>query len=85
MSARFTGRSVDRPHARSLTGSIRVYTAFFDDLERRIKQGENPECFARSMSDLASRNGFDSAQAYFAGETVKLQLDSRSSFDSGNF
>jgi hypothetical protein len=52
-----------------LTCPPRVYTAFFDDLERRIKQGENPECFARGMADLASKYGFDKAQAYFAGKT----------------
>ncbi|KIW10721.1 hypothetical protein PV08_10020 [Exophiala spinifera] len=60
-----------RPNAeRVYKKTINVYTAFFDDLERRIKQGENPECFARGMADLASKYGFDKTQAYFAAGTI---------------
>ncbi|EXJ58361.1 hypothetical protein A1O7_05786 [Cladophialophora yegresii CBS 114405] len=60
-----------RPKAeRSYRKTLGVYTAFFDDLEQRIKKGENPECFARGMADLATKYGFDKAQAYFAAGSI---------------
>jgi hypothetical protein len=51
-----------------------VYTAFFDDLEQRIEQGENPDCFARGIKELASKYGLDEAQTYFTGESMILRL-----------
>lgn len=45
-----------------------VYASFFDELEQRIKQGEDPQCFARDMSVMADKHGFSSAQKYFCGE-----------------
>ena len=51
----------------------RVYTAFFDDLEQRITQGQDPKCFARGMADLGSKYGFDDAQIYFAGKEMQNQ------------
>jgi hypothetical protein len=48
--------------------SNRVYAAFFDDLEQRIKDGQDPKCFARDMTALANKYGFDDAQKYFCGK-----------------
>jgi hypothetical protein len=54
-----------------LTGGVlcnSVYASFLDELEQRIKQGDDPKCFARDMSALADKHGFDAAQKYFCGE-----------------
>jgi len=45
-----------------------VYKSFLDELEQRINQGEDPQCFARDMIALADKYGFDAAQKYFCGE-----------------
>ncbi|KAK7905290.1 hypothetical protein LTR67_000010 [Exophiala xenobiotica] len=56
--------------------SSRVYAAFLDDLEQRIKDGQDPKCFARDMTDLANKYGFDDAQKYFcAGSIIEAGSD----------
>ncbi|KIW21520.1 hypothetical protein PV08_02100 [Exophiala spinifera] len=66
-----------RPEAeRIYKKTVGVYEAFFDDLERRIKAGQDPKCFARDMADLAKKYGFDDAQTYFcAGSIIEAGSD----------
>ena len=52
----------------------RVYAAFLDDLEQRIKDGQDPKCFARDMTELANKYGFDDAQKYFCGKIGNRQF-----------
>lgn len=63
--------SITTQNIQKLTvGYGRVYAAFLDDLDKRIKQGQDPKCFARDMADLAVKYGFDDAQKYFCGRLV---------------
>ncbi|KEF61521.1 uncharacterized protein A1O9_03088 [Exophiala aquamarina CBS 119918] len=66
-----------RPKAeRVFRKTIGVYASFLDELEQRIKQGEDPRCFARDMSVLADKYGFDAAQKYFcAGSIIEAGSD----------
>ncbi|KAL6248504.1 hypothetical protein RBB50_004759 [Rhinocladiella similis] len=66
-----------RPEAeRIYKKTVGVYEAFFDDLERRIKAGQDPKCFGRDMADLATKYGFDDAQKYFcAGSIIEAGSD----------
>ncbi|KAJ5385554.1 hypothetical protein N7517_003465 [Penicillium concentricum] len=66
-----------RPRAEKVFNkTIRVYAGFLDDLERRVKDGQDPKCFARDMSQLAGKYGFDDAQKYFcAGSIIEAGSD----------
>ena len=55
-------------HLKADCRKSRVYASFLDDLDKRIKQGQDPKCFARDMTDLATKYGFDDAQKYFCGK-----------------
>ncbi|OBT97320.1 hypothetical protein VE01_04690 [Pseudogymnoascus verrucosus] len=50
--------------------TLKVYENFFDDLQKRIDQGENPECFARSLVDLSKQYNFSDEQQYFCAGTI---------------
>ncbi|KAI1611780.1 cytochrome P450 [Exophiala viscosa] len=66
-----------RPKAeRVFKKTIGVYASFLDDLDKRIRQGQDPKCFARDMTDLATKYGFDDAQKYFcAGSIIEAGSD----------
>lgn len=60
-----------RPHAeRVFRKTVRVYEAFFDDLEKRVATGLDPRCFAREMNKIADKYGFDRYQRYYCAGTI---------------
>ncbi|KAL1615103.1 hypothetical protein SLS56_011930 [Neofusicoccum ribis] len=60
-----------RPHAeRVFRKTVKTYETFFDDLEQRLINGQDPRCFAREMNKIAYKYGFDENQRYYCAGTI---------------
>ncbi|KIX05640.1 uncharacterized protein Z518_03612 [Rhinocladiella mackenziei CBS 650.93] len=60
-----------RPNAeRIYKKTFGVYTAFLNELAQRVKDGQDPQCFARGLTDVAEKYGFDETQKAFCVGTI---------------
>ncbi|EMR69670.1 putative cytochrome p450 protein [Eutypa lata UCREL1] len=50
--------------------TLQVYENFFDDLQKRIEEGEDPRCFGRSLVELSKHYKFTDEQQYFCAGTI---------------